>query len=204
MARLGRVDLAAELRFGDPREGSAFLHSLASLDVPWCKSRVDGRKGDHIETVSFHGTRGATIYLRAYDKGVESGTSQAGTRIRVERQKRYRKTRELLPEDFAATDMRKAYLGREFKLLADLPSATICDLPEAMEVLIDKATTWRQFERLAGYICAGGYIEYPKREEYRRLGELRQLGIFVDPTQRERLEVPVGQYLQTLASAWAA
>lgn len=204
VARLGRVDLAAELRFADPRAGSAFLHSLASLDVPWCKSRVDGRKGDHIETVSFHGTSGATIYLRAYDKGVESKTAQPGIRIRVERQRRFRKVREQLPEDFLASDLRSAYLGREFKLLADLPSATVCDVPEALDALIDKAQTWRQFERLAGYICAGGYIEYPRDKEYARLAELRQLGIFVDPTQRERLEVPVGRYLQALASAWAA
>lgn len=203
-ARLGRVDLAAELRFADPRQGSAFLHSLGSIDVPWCKSRVDGRKGDHIETVSFHGTQGSTIYLRAYDKGVESKTARPGVRIRVERQRRFRKVREQLPEQFAESDIRSAYLGREFKLLADLPSATVCDLPGAMDALIEKATTWRQFERLAGYICAGGYIEYPRREEYRRLAELRQLGIYVDPTQRERLEVPVGRYLQTLASAWAA
>jgi hypothetical protein len=204
VARLGRVDLAAELRFGDPREGSAFLHSLASLDVPWCKSRVDGRKGDHIETVSFHGIRGATIYLRAYDKGVESGTDKVGTRIRVERQKRYRKTRELLPDDFAVTDIRKAYLGREFKLLSDLPSAVVCDLPEALVVLRDRLLPWQQMERLGGYLCFGQWIDYPRMTHYRRLAELRELGIFVDPTQRERIEVPVGQYLQTLASAWAA
>lgn len=204
VARLGRVDLAAELRFSDPRAGSAFLHSLASLDVPWCKSRVDGRKGDHVETVSFHGTRGSTIYLRAYDKGVESRTADPGIRIRVERQRRFRKNVEPLPSDFEVSDLRRAYLGREFRLLSDLPSAVVCDVPEALEVLLETATTWRQFERLAGFICAGGYIEYPRDKEYSRMAELRALGIFVDPTKRERLEVPVGRYLQALASAWAA
>lgn len=204
-ARLGRIDLAAELRFSDSRAGSAFLHSLGSLDVPWCKSRVDGRKGDHIETVSFHGTRGATIYLRAYDKGVESGTARPGTRIRVERQKRYRKDKEMTSADFSnVVDIRKAYLGREFALLADLPSATVCDVPAALDTLLATAKTWRQFERLAGYICAGDYIEYPRDKSYARQAELRSLGIFVDPTQRERLEVPVGRYLETLASAWSA
>jgi len=204
VARLGRVDLAAELRFSDTRAGSAFLHSLASLDVPWCKSRVDGRKGDHIETVSFHGTRGSTIYLRAYDKGVESGTAQAGYRIRVERQKRYRKEREPTPADFAVSDIRSAYLGREFRLLSDLPSATVCDVPDAMETLLDTASGWRQFERLAGFITAGAYIEYPRDKGYARMAELRSLGIFIDPAAKERFEVPVGRYLQVLASAWAA
>lgn len=202
-ARLGRVDLASELRFSDPRAGSAFLHSLGSLDVPWCKSRVDGRKGDHIETVSFHGTRGATIYLRAYDKGVESRTEAPGLRIRVERQKRFRKDREPLSTDLGSSDLRNMFLGREFRLMADLPSATVCDVPEALEVLRDLELPWRQAERLGAYICFGDYIDYPKDQIYSRTAELRAHGIFVDPTQRERLEVPVGRYLQTLASAWA-
>lgn len=204
VARLGRVDLAAELRFSDPRSGSAFLHSLGSLDVPWCKSRVDGRKGDSIETVSFHGTRGSTIYLRAYDKGVESGTAPPGVRIRVERQRRFRKEREPSPLDFQGSDIRRAYLGREFRLLTDLPSATVCDVPAALETLANSATSWQQFERLAGYLCAGFAIEYPRSTGYNRSAELRALGIFVDPTQREPLEVPVGRYLQALASAWSA
>jgi len=204
-ARLGRIDLASELRFSDPREGSAFLHSLAGLDVPWCKSRVDGRKGDHIETVSFHGTRGRSIYLRAYDKGVESGTAPPGEVIRMERQRRFRKSREVLADDFSnVADLRKVFLGREFKLLADLPSAMICNLPDALLAMRDMGLRHQQFERLGGFLTVGRYIDYPRAIRYKRIAELREMGIFVDPAQNERLEVPVGQYLQTLASAWAA
>jgi len=204
-ARLGRIDLASELRFSDPSEGSAFLHSLASLDVPWCKSRVDGRKGSKIETVSFHGARGKTIYLRAYDKGIESGTDKPGVRIRVERQKRFRKSREPFGQDFAVSDLRKAYWGREFSRLADLPTATVCDVRGALETLAERAPTYALMERLAGYIVVGGLIEYSQPTRWRRESELRNLGIFVDPgTQVERLEVPVGAYLQTLGAAWAA
>lgn len=207
-ARLGRIDLASELRFDDPSEGSAFLHSLASLDVPWCKSRVDGRKGDTIETVSFHGTRGKTIYLRAYDKGVESGTHRAGVRIRVERQKRYRKEREPLATELDILDLRQAFWGREFAKLSNLPTATVVDLRGAIEVLCERATTYAQLERLAGYLVVGHYPGLSDAMErttrWRRDSELRDLGIFVDPTQIERLEVPVGAYLQTLGAAWAA
>lgn len=203
LARLGRIDLAAELRFDEPDEGSAFLHSLAALDVPWCKSRVDGRKGSHLETVSFHGTRGSTIYLRAYDKGIESGTHSPGKRIRVERQKRYRKTKEPRAVDLNVLDFQKAYVGREFARLAELPSATVCNVPDAADVLWERAETWSQFERLAGYITMGAYIAYPEHIEYRRQAELRNLGIFVDPAQNERIDVPVGRYLETLATAWA-
>jgi len=203
-AGLGRVDLAAELRFSDPSHGSAFLHSLASIDVPWCKSRVDGRKGPHIETVSFHSTQGKSILLRAYDKGVESGTARAGIRVRVERQKRFRKEREPSVGLFLTENLRHMYVGREFESLCDLPSATVCDVPEAMEVLWRSSANWRQFERLAGFIVAGAYIDYPQDKMYARAAELRKLGIYVDPGQAIRLEVPVGRYLQALASSWAA
>jgi len=202
--RLGRADLAAEMRFSNPREGSAFLHSLSSLDVPWCKSRTDGRKGNHIETVSFHGTNGKSIYLRAYDKGVESGTAAPGARLRLERQKRFRKDREPDVSMFATSDLRKMFVGREFSRLVDLPCATVCDVPEALEVLAASAQTWRQYERMAAYIVVGDDIIYPRDKAYARAAELRSLGIFVDPTQIERVEVPVGRYLHALASAWSA
>jgi hypothetical protein len=204
-ARLGRIDLASELRFTDGSEGSAFLHSLSSLDVPWAKTRVDGKKGSKIETVSFHGTRGKTIYLRAYDKGVESGTAKPGIRIRMERQKRFRKTAEPSSEAFQLYDLRKVFWGREFAKLVDLPSATVCDVRGALEALTERCESYSQLERLAGYVVVGGLIDYGRSTRYSRESEMRDLGIFVDPgTQVERLEVPVGAYLQTLGAAWAA
>lgn len=201
-ARLGRIDLASELRFSNPAAGRAFLHALSAVDVPWCKSRTDGRKGDHVETVSFHGVQGKTIYLRAYDKGIESGTANAGERIRVERQRRFRKTREPVASEIRSANLHLMYVGREFAHLCDLPTATVCDVEGAMQTLWERAETWRQFERAAAYIVAGHVIDYPRTQRYDRAAELRRLGIFVDHTQNERLEVPVGRYLQTLAAAW--
>jgi hypothetical protein len=205
-ARLGRVDLASELRFSDDSEGSAFLHSLGSLDVPWCKSRVDGRKGDRIETVSFHGTRGKTIYLRAYDKGVEAGTDPPGNRIRVERQKRYRKDREIYASELNVFDLRRAFLGREFQSLVNLPSATVCDLRGSIEAILDRSCNWQQAERLVGFVVAGCSLlpHMGRSVQYDRYAELRSIGVFIDPAQIKRLEVPVGRYLQTLGAAWAA
>jgi len=204
-ARLGRIDLAAELRFSDGNEGSAFLHSLSALDVPWAKTRIDGRKGSRIETVSFHGTRGKTIYLRAYDKGVESGTEKPGHRIRVERQKRFRKSCEPSCQEINLYDLRKIYWGREFARLSELPTATVCDVRGALETLCERCESYSQLERLAGYIVIGGVIDYERTTKWRRDSELRDLGIFVDPgIEVERLEVPVGAYLQTLGAAWAA
>jgi len=203
-ARLGRIDLASELRFYDANEGSAFLHSLAALDVPWCKSRTDGRKGSHIETVSFHGTRGKSIYLRAYDKGVESGSHGPGTRIRIERQKRFRKDREWATSGLSHSDLRKAYLGREFAKLSELPNAVVCDVPEALNEVIYSDISEEMKEKLAGFLVVGFALEYNRSTWYNRHASLRDLGIFVDPNQVERLVVPIGQYLQAAASAWAA
>jgi hypothetical protein len=203
-ATLGRVDLASELRFSEGPEGSAFLHSLAAMDVPWCKSRVDGRKGDHVETVSFHGTRGKTTYLRAYDKGVESNSDAPGLRIRVERQKRYRKGREPFTGDLTHGDLRRIYWGREFDKLADLPSATIADVRGVVLAIHDRASSHQEAFRLVGYSLLGEMWDMPARTRQRLDSELRSLGVFHSPTQVERLEVPVGQYLQTLGAAWAA
>jgi hypothetical protein len=202
--RLGRLDLASELRFSNRSAGRAFLHALSTMDVPWCKSRTDGRKGDGIETVSFHGTRGKTIYLRAYDKGVESSTAPSGERIRVERQRRFRKEREPIASGIKSAELHRMYIGREFRYLYDLPTAVVVDVPGALDELWQKAETHIQFERMAGFIVAGHVIDYPQSIRYKRAAELRQLGISIDHTQSERLEVPVGRYLQTLAAAWAA
>jgi len=205
-ARLGRADLASELRFSNPREGSAFLHSIAGLDVPWSKIRVDGLKGGDIETVSLHGTSGKTIHLRAYDKGVESGTDNPGTRIRVERQKRFRKEREPLSADFISSDLGRAYLGREFAKLSQLESALLVDLPDAIRAVMARAESWQQAIRLAGYLAIGDYVhdEMDRATVYRYDGQLRALGIFYQRKEIERLEVPIGQYFQTLGAAWAA
>jgi hypothetical protein len=104
-------------------------------------------------------------------------------------------------------DLRKWYLGREFEPLSDLPCATIADLRGALISIAQKSSlSPQQKMRLAGYAVLGRYIEdeIPRTTIYRLRSELRQAGIFVDPTQIERLEVPVGRYLQTLSSAWAA
>jgi len=202
--RLGRLDLASELRFANRSAGRAFLHALSTMDVPWCKSRTDGRKGDGIETVSFHGTRGKTIYLRAYDKGIESGTAPSGERIRVERQKRFRKEREPVATEIKSAELHRMFVGREFQHLVDLPSAVVVDVAGALHELWQRCETWQEFERLAGYLTAGSVIDYPRHILYRRAAEIRKLGINIDHTQYERLEVPVGRYLQTLAAVWAA
>jgi hypothetical protein len=203
-AQLGRVDLASELRFSDGYDGSAFLHSLASLDAPWCKSRVDGRKGDSIETVSFHNTRGKSILLRAYDKGVESGTHLPGHRIRVERQRRFRKEREPNVAMFVAADLRKMYVGREFESLAHLSRTSyVCNVPDALRLLLESDLPDATVERLAGFLVVGRHLDYNRVSLWRRSAELRSLGIAVDPAAIEMVEVPVGRYLEALSSAWA-
>jgi len=203
-ARLGRLDFASELTFRHGEAGQAFLHALSNADIPWCKSRTDGVKGRGIETVSFHGVQGKTVYLRAYDKGVESDTAAPGIRIRVERQKRWRKVREPFMHEVSGADLHSWYVGREFARLQDLPTAYVVDVAGAIDVLWESCESPEQMERMVAYVVAGRIIDYHPKSRLRRAAELRSLGVVIDYAQQERLEVPVGRYLQSLASAWAA
>ena len=86
----GRLDLASELTFDDPREGLTLMRAAAALDVPWLKTGTEGSKRDGLETVAWRAVNGRSIALRLYDKGRESGTAEPGTRLRGERQRRRR------------------------------------------------------------------------------------------------------------------
>ena len=91
------------------RDGLAFLHALSLADVPWAKVGTEGKKRERIETVAFRSVRGRTVLMRAYDKGVESGTARPGEMIRLERQRRYRKAVEpACPEPRHTTSRRSS------------------------------------------------------------------------------------------------
>lgn len=203
-AALGRIDLAGELRFSRGDEGVAFLHAVRAVDVPWGKTGAHGMKGGSVESVSVVGTRGRSVHLRVYDKGVEAGTDGPGRRVRFERQKRARKEREQTVAMFAAGDLRREFLGR-LRAYENVPTVVIADAVGALDTLREHFDAGRLngsvLERLTGYVLHGGVgLSIPTQERRRR--ELRDAGVAFDPLAVERTVVPVGRYLRVLASAW--
>jgi hypothetical protein len=205
----GRLDLASELRFEDPREGLALMRAIAAADVPWLKTGTEGSKRDGLETVAWRTANGRSIQLRLYDKGRESGTAPAGTLLRGERQRRMRKGRELVAIEIPNVNLRSLYVGRELAafVAADL-ELTVCNSIEAVELVnaIARAGHVKRnaADSLMGFVAGDRrQDEYARATWYRRWAQLRQLGISIDDQAAELLRVPVSRYVGQLADAWA-
>jgi hypothetical protein len=206
-ARLGRLDIAAEVHFGDGRDGLAFLHALSLADVPWAKVGTEGKKREHIQTVNFRSARGRQILIRAYDKGVEAGIAGPGEVIRFERQRRYRKTAERTVAMALELDPRELFVGRELRSLVDVTAETVCDTWGAIDRLNQLMWQGRvrasKADSLAGFLARRGE-GHKTSTWYSRWADLRALGIVIDPLARERTIVAVGDRLREMASALAA
>jgi hypothetical protein len=206
-ARLGRLDIAAELSFDDGRDGLAFLHALSLADVPWAKVGTEGKKRDEIQTVNFRSGRGRQILMRAYDKGIEAGIARSGELIRFERQRRYRKDAERTVAMTLGLDAGELFVGRELRSLVDVTAETVCDTWGAIdrlnELMWQGRITPPKADALAGFVARGGE-GHRSSTWYGRWADLRALGIIVDPLARERSHVPVGRHLREMLEAVAA
>ncbi len=207
IASLGRLDVAAELRFEDGADGLAFLHALSLADVPWAKVGTEGKKREHIQTVNFRGVRGRAILLRAYDKGVESELASPGELIRFERQRRYRKEKELLLMSALELNTAQLFIGRELESLARVTTEVVCDTWGAID-RINELVRWGRItaskaDALAGFLARGGEGHKPSTW-YSRYADVRALGILLDPLARERSVVPVGSHLRAMVERFAA
>jgi hypothetical protein len=159
-ASLGRLDVAAELRFEDGADGLAFLHALSLADVPWAKVGTEGKKRERLQTVNFRSVRGKTILMRAYDKGVESRLAPPGKLIRFERQRRYRKRDELAVSAALDLDVPGLFIGRELRSLACVTAEVVCDQWGAIDRL-NELVRWGwikapRADALAGFLIRGG------------------------------------------------
>jgi hypothetical protein len=206
-ARLGRLDIAAELTFIDGRDGLAFLHALSLTDVPWAKVGTEGKKREHIQTVNFRTVRGRQILMRAYDKGIEAGIARPGELIRFERQRRFRKAVEKTIAMALELDPRELFVGRELASLVDVTAETVCDTWGAVDRLTELVNQGRitagRADLLAGFLARRGVGHRPSTW-YGRWADLRRLGIVIDPLARERSAVSVGPVLRYLTARVAA
>jgi hypothetical protein len=207
VAALGRLDVAAELRFDDGADGLAFLHALSLADVPWAKVGTEGKKRDHVQTVNFRSVRGRTILMRAYDKGVESSLASPGELIRFERQRRYRKRDELSVAAALDLDMPGLFVGRELESLVRVTAEVVCDQWGAIDRL-NELVRWGwikppKADALAGFLVRVG-AGHKQSTWYGRWAALRELGIVIDPLARNRSSVPVGRHLRAMVAQLAA
>jgi hypothetical protein len=176
--------------------------------LPWLKIGTEGRKATALETVYGRTVRGRSVVFRLYDKGRETDPAPAGTWLRLERQRRYRKDRERTVTALLEDSLRATFVGRELAAIADSDeTVTVCDELEAVRLI--KARMWdgrltpRMAEMLAGYVMLSG-SGLPKRTSERRRARLRLEGIAVDPLAGGRSSVPVSDYLREFVHAWAA
>ena len=206
-AALGRLDVAAELRFEDGTDGLAFLHALSLADVPWAKVGTEGKKRERIQTVNFRSVRGRTILMRTYDKGIESGLASPGELIRFERQRRYRKRDELSVSAALDLDVGRLFVGRELESLVHVTAEVVCDQWGAIDRLSELVRWgWIKAPRadaLAGFLVRRGE-GHKQSTWYSRWAALRELGIVIDPLARERSSVPVGRHLRAMVDQLAA
>lgn len=206
---VGRADVTGEIRFEDARDGHDLLAALRSVDHPWLKVGTEGFKRGEVETVYGRYAKGRSVQLRVYDKGLESGDGPPGTRIRFERQRRFRKDRARTTAEFAATPLSEWFVGRELHALVEREreAVVVCNevgaLRELRRLAHEDAIPWATCERLVGYVWLRGQGQ-KIRTRQRRAAELAALGIHLDRTLHESITVPLGGYVRSLVETLAA
>jgi hypothetical protein len=207
---VGRLDLAADLRFDNGADGLALLRAAAAANLPWLKAGTEGEKRTALETVYWRTMTGRSVQLRLYDKGVETGLAAPGTWLRLERQIRWRKTRERPVAALVTADLGALFRARYLEALTNVPDVVHTNRQGAFEHLrrsyLASPRTGRdglRFERLAGFLLTGGE-GLSRSTYYDRWSELDELGLAVELDAAGTVTVPVGAYLELVSEAWAA
>ncbi len=141
VAQLRRADLTGELEFDRGEDGSQLLELVHELHSPLHKLHSISQKGGRrLETVYWRTPRKSVAVLRAYDKGIESGTRPVGERIRIERQLRYRGGRRPTLNQWLTADLAGLYTSPVRSWLhGGVAAGTAAEL---MRLLTDAAVIW--------------------------------------------------------------
>lgn len=203
---LGRYDQAAELSFADGSEGMALMRLAASADVPWLKTGTDGGKRDDLETVYWRTQRGRSTVLRLYDKGVEAGIAGPGELLRLERQRRLRKSREVSLGSLRSEDLRESYVGRELRKLAEMERGhelvTRAGAVESLRSLLGQgAISRRVADGLVSFLVLGD-DGLPERTARYRWAQLRRYGITLDSLRGDGRVVDLAGYVRRFVDQW--
>jgi hypothetical protein len=202
--RFGRLDLAADLHVGDGQLGHSLLVAAASVDLPWLQADRSRKRG-RVGSVEWRGVRGRSVQARLYDKSVESGLGDAGTWLRLERQIRWRKTREQWARVVLAGDLAELFSRRYLASLLDVPEVVVADRPGAIAHLLELVrqgqVDGRAGERLAGFLALEG-AGLRRSTRYKRWAELRALGIAVDDGAESASVVNLADHVRAADRRW--
>lgn len=226
---LRRADLTGELEWDRPEDGREFLQLLSGMHSPRHKVETVMELGaGGMETVTWKTPKRFATVMRAYDKGVESGSAPAGERIRLERQLRFKSGKRPTVEQWLSRDLGDLYTAPVRAWLKDgLAAGTAAEM---LELLTDAGEIWPKYwasgsswasrtgtvhcslwgvlkiERIAGDLAlmaryGGSWPLWSPKQRQRRLRAARELGLLV--TDRP-VSVDMDQAIGSLCELWRA
>jgi hypothetical protein len=207
LGELRRIDLSGELAFARGEDGRELLRILDGLHSPRHKtSPVRERGGPGLETAYWRTPARNVPVLRAYDKGVESGSAAPGERIRIERQLRYAGGQRPSLVQFLTRDLGEQYAA---PILRWLQNGVVAGTArQLIRLLTDAAVIWpsywssgscwcssagrvwqslwppRKVERVLGTLAVideygSTWPAWSSKQRQRRLAEIRELGLLL-------------------------
>jgi hypothetical protein len=227
---LRRADLTGELVYDRGEDGRGVLALLDGLHSPLYKTApVREKGGPGLETAYWRTPKRSIPVLRAYDKGIESGTAPAGERIRIERQLRYSGSTRPTLAQWLTRDLADLYVAplRGWLRRGGVAAGTADEL---LRLLTDAAVIWpsywasgncwisctgavhvslwpaRKVERVIGtlgVVAAYGaaWPAWSAKQRQRRLAEIRELGLLLTD---HPVTVDVDQAVGSLCELWRA
>jgi hypothetical protein len=143
-AGLRRVDLTGELTYERGEHGVELLELLDGLHNPRLRtSPVREVGGPGIETAYWRTPKRSVPVLRAYDKGIESGTAPRGERIRIERQVRHTKATRPTLNQWLKGELGDLYVRPLQTWLRNGVAAGTAE--QLLDVLTDAALIWPNY-----------------------------------------------------------
>jgi hypothetical protein len=164
-----------------------------------------------VETVYVRGFSGVKILGRWYDKGLESGWSLRGERIRAEDQRRYPKGHRRGIHELEAHYVRSKFQQRFYPLWQATKGVTVAGpmivADKLAEMVHEGELTARQAEQLAGYVVLAKLgVKHKRSTTYNRRKSLRELGLVVADGCLQEVEVDLHAVLEEAmeSPAWGA
>lgn len=228
-AGIRRVDLAGELAYERGEDGAELLELLDGLHTARLRTGpVREVGGPGVETAYWRTAKRSVIKLRAYDKGVESGTAPRGERIRLESQVRHAKGKRPSLDQWLRNDLGELYVrplsswlkggvaagtaGQHLRTLTDAVEiwpnywASGCCWASGSGSVHQTLWTAYKVERIIGTLAVvdawgAAWPGWNAKQRQRRMKEIRDLGLLLTD---HPVTVDVDQAVTMLCDLWRA